>query len=40
MWAELLGRTGLCLLEALDINFVVGAGPDLYLAFIAQRFSA
>jgi SAM-dependent methyltransferase len=40
MWTELFRRTGLCLLEALDINFVIGAGPDLYFAFITQRRSA
>ena len=37
MWVELMGRAGFGLLEVLDINFRVMAGPDTYWAFILQR---
>lgn len=40
MWTELFGRTGLCLLEAVDIKFVLSAGPDVYLAFFTQRLAS
>jgi len=37
MWIELVRRTGFNLLEMLDINHNVPAGPDVYWAFIMQK---
>lgn len=37
MWIELMKRTGFQVLEVLDINFHVAAGPDTYWAFILRR---
>jgi SAM-dependent methyltransferase len=37
MWIELMKRAGFTILEILDINFRVAAGPDTYWAFILRR---
>jgi SAM-dependent methyltransferase len=37
MWIALLQRSGFRMLDAIDINHVVPAGPDLYYAFIQQK---
>lgn len=37
MWVELMKRAGFAVLEILDINFRVAAGPDTYWAFILLR---
>lgn len=37
LWMELIRRNGFTLLDVLDINFQVQAGPDVYWAFIAQK---
>ena len=37
MWIELIKRTGFEILDILDINHTVPAGPDTYWAFIQQR---
>ena len=38
MWIELLQRSGFAVLDAIDINHKVPAGPDLYYAFIQQKY--
>ena len=37
MWVELLRRSAFRVLDCVDINHVVPAGPDLYYAFIQQK---
>lgn len=37
MWVELLQRSGFTVVDAIDINHEVPAGPDLYYAFIQQK---
>ena len=37
MWIELIKRTGLTVLDAIDLSFEVPAGPDIYWAFIQQK---
>lgn len=37
MWIELIKRTGFQILDILDINHTVPAGPDVYWAFIQQK---
>jgi SAM-dependent methyltransferase len=37
MWASLIIRTGLNILEDIEISFTVQAGPDVYYAFIIQK---
>ena len=37
MWAELIMRSGFNILNIMDINFSVMAGPDLYWGFIQQK---
>ncbi len=37
MWLELFKRTGLIVLDVLDINFTTGAGPDTYWCVIQQK---
>lgn len=37
MWIDLLNRSGLALLEALDIKFQVPAGPDMYWAILTKK---
>jgi SAM-dependent methyltransferase len=37
MWAALMQRSGYTIVDALDINFTVAAGPDTYWAFIARK---
>jgi SAM-dependent methyltransferase len=37
MWIALLQRSGFKMLDAIDINHAVPAGPDLYYAFIQQK---
>lgn len=37
MWLELVKRTGFKILDVLDINFTVPAGPDTYCCMIQQK---
>ncbi len=37
MWSELMLRTGFSIIDQLDIQFTVPAGPDTYWAFILQK---
>ncbi len=37
MWISLLQRSGFCVLDVIDIDFEVPAGPDTYWAFIQQK---
>jgi len=37
MWSELFARCGFRIVEEVDINFTVAAGPDTYWAFLLQK---
>ncbi len=37
MWQELIQRSGFEILEALEVSFVAGAGPDKYWMFYARK---
>jgi SAM-dependent methyltransferase len=37
LWQELMLRSGAQIMEALDINFQIAAGPDTYWAFILRK---
>lgn len=37
MWASLISRAGFTLVDVMDIDFSVPAGPDQYWAFIGRR---
>ena len=37
MWSSLLQRSGFSILDVIDIDFEVPAGPDTYWAFIQQK---
>lgn len=37
MWASLLGRNGLQLLEQVNFNFTTGLGPDEYWGFVCRK---
>jgi SAM-dependent methyltransferase len=39
MWLQLMTRAGFTLLEQLNIDFTVPAGPDTYWAFILQKLT-
>lgn len=39
MWIDLLLRSGFHLIDVIDIQFTVPAGPDLYWAFLARKKS-
>lgn len=37
MWADLFRRTGFAILDVLDIQFTVPAGPDIYWSFVLHN---
>jgi len=37
MWVSLMQRTGFLMMDSIDIDFEVPAGPDTYWAFILQK---
>ncbi|HLZ30211.1 MAG TPA: methyltransferase domain-containing protein [Chloroflexota bacterium] len=37
MWLQLMTRSGFALIEELDLNFTVPAGPDTYWAFVLRK---